>query len=379
MSPRLEPRLRSVLFALVVLALAVPASAHEMGAMQVRIELSKAGLYRAEIRLDPEHAPPLEGAPPFEVTRLGKIEGVTAAIDPKLTHFAQQLLNGSEFTFDGRAVRPERITFAFDPTAPNDPFAAPPRPFLEVRGKVPAGAKTFAYRCALAVGKFPITFDVEGSAQGVVEWQASGQKGVAEKTFSLTELEVQVPTATVIRRYLVLGFTHILPKGLDHILFVLGLFLLSLRWKPLLAQVTAFTLAHTLTLALSIYGLVSLPSRFVETAIALSIVIIALENLFVREVKKSRVALVFAFGLLHGLGFAGVLTELGLPRRAFLPALLSFNVGVELGQLAVLTVAFALVGQPFGSEPWYRRRVVLPASLAIAAVGLWWAIQRMGG
>ena len=355
---------------------AAPLCAHEMGAMQVRVEFSKAGSFRAEFRLDPEHAPPLGGAAPFERTRLGKIEGITSSIDPQLAQFAQQVLEGSRLAFDDREVRPERIAFASDPTDPNDPFAAPPRPFLEVRGKIPAGTATFTYSCSLPVAKFPIAYDVEGRAEGSIEWQTAGDAG---KPFSFAPNEEQISLGSVILRYLGLGFTHILPKGLDHILFVLGLFLLSTRWKPLLAQVTAFTLAHTLTLALSIYGLVSLPSRFVETAIALSIVVVAIENLFVREVHKSRVALVFVFGLLHGLGFAGVLTELGLPRRAFLPALLSFNVGVELGQLSVLAVAFALVGWPFGRAAWYRRRVVLPASLAIAAVGLFWAVERFGG
>ena len=111
---------------------------------------------------------------------------------------------------------------------------------------------------------------------------------------------------------------HILPKGLDHILFVLGIFLLSPRWKTMLLQVTAFTVAHSITLGLSIYGIVSLPSRIVEPLIALSIAYVAIENLLTRELKPWRLALVFMFGLLHGLGFAGVLRELGLPREEFL-------------------------------------------------------------
>ncbi|HXU44619.1 MAG TPA: HupE/UreJ family protein, partial [Thermoanaerobaculia bacterium] len=166
--------------------------------------------------------------------------------------------------------------------------------------------------------------------------------------------------------------------GVDHILFVLGLFLLSLRLRPLLLQVTAFTVAHTLTLGLAMLGWVHLSSRIVEPLIAVSIVYVAVENLFARELKRSRVALVFCFGLLHGLGFAGVLSELGLPRSEFVPALLSFNAGVELGQLSVLAGAFLLVGA-LRSRPWYRLRVVVPASLAIAAVGMYWAIERVLG
>ena len=179
--------------------------------------------------------------------------------------------------------------------------------------------------------------------------------------------------------YLNLGFTHILPKGADHILFVLGIFLLSTRLKPILFQVTAFTVAHTITLALTIYGLVSLSPRIVEPLIALSIVYVTVENIVTPELRPWRVALVFGFGLLHGMGFAGVLSELGLPRSEFLTALLCFNAGVELGQLTVIALASLLIGLPFRHKPWYRRRVVIPGSLAIAAIGLFWFVQRVAG
>ncbi len=165
------------------------------------------------------------------------------------------------------------------------------------------------------------------------------------------------------RQYLWLGYTHILPKGLDHILFVLGIFLLSPRLKPMLLQVTAFTIAHSITLGLSIYGILSLPSRIVEPLIALSIAYVAIENLVTRELKPWRLALVFMFGLLHGLGFAGVLRELGLPRDEFLTALLTFNLGVEGGQLTVIAVAM-LAACAVHEKGWYRQRVVIPASLA---------------
>ena len=169
-----------------------------------------------------------------------------------------------------------------------------------------------------------------------------------------------------------------MPDGLDHILFILGLFLLSARLGPLLWQVTAFTLAHAVTLTLAAYGVIRLSSSVVEPLIALSIAWVAIENLFTSELKPWRPAVVFAFGLLHGLGFAGVLGELGLPGGEFLTALVSFNAGIELGQLAVLVAAFAAVG--WGRHrPWYRRRVVIPASALIALVGLWWAVERSSG
>ena len=123
------------------------------------------------------------------------------------------------------------------------------------------------------------------------------------------------------------------------------------------------------------YGIVSLPSRVVESLIALSIAYVAIENLMTSELKPWRLALVFLFGLLHGMGFAGVLSGLGLPRGAFLTALLSFNLGVEAGQLTVIALA-ALALAWYRHQPWYHRRIVVPASLAIAAVGVYWTVVR---
>jgi len=144
-------------------------------------------------------------------------------------------------------------------------------------------------------------------------------------------------------RYIPVGFDHIIPKGLDHILFVLGLFFLSTRMHTLLWQVTAFTLAHTITLALAATGIVNIPGSIVEPLIALSIVYVAVENLFTDGLSRWRPYIIFGFGLLHGLGFASVLAEFGLPAGSFIPALIGFNIGVEVGQLAVIAVAFLCV------------------------------------
>jgi hypothetical protein len=181
----------------------------------------------------------------------------------------------------------------------------------------------------------------------------------------------------VVREYGWLGLTHIVPFGADHVLFVLGLCLLARGLRPLLAQVTAFTIAHSISLGLAAANVVTLPPRWVEPLIAASIVCIALENVFAPRVTIRRTALVFVFGLLHGLGFAGVLGELGLPRGRFLTALLSFNCGVEAGQLLVIVAAFALVGWWTTRRAWYRPWVVVPASLIIAAVGAFWTIERL--
>ncbi|MGV3614213.1 MAG: HupE/UreJ family protein [Fimbriimonas sp.] len=178
--------------------------------------------------------------------------------------------------------------------------------------------------------------------------------------------------------YVKMGFTHILPEGLDHILFVLGLFLLGSNAKALLKQVTAFTVAHSITLALATLGVVHVPGRFIEPLIALSIAFVAAENLFVKEVRASRTAVVFSFGLVHGMGFAEVFTDAGLRGPSLLTALLSFNVGVELGQLAVVGLALAGIGW-FRKDQRYRAYVVVPASAMISAVALFWTVERMFG
>ena len=181
----------------------------------------------------------------------------------------------------------------------------------------------------------------------------------------------------VFSRFIVQGFEHIIPKGLDHIVFVLGLFFFSLKMRPLLTQVTAFTLAHTVTLALAALGIVRISPAIVEPLIAASIVFVAVENILRPQLGVWRTAVVFFFGLLHGLGFASVLGELGGGSANFVARLIGFNIGVEIGQLAVILAAFLLVGIWFGQKEWYRARIAIPASLVIAAIGAYWFVERV--
>jgi len=158
---------------------------------------------------------------------------------------------------------------------------------------------------------------------------------------------------------------------------VLGIYHLSGRARSVLWQVSAFTVAHSITLGLSMYGIVSVAPRIVEPLIAVSIAYVAIENVFLSELKSWRIALVFAFGLLHGMGFAGALKELGLPRSEFVTALVTFNVGVEAGQLAVIGAAFVLVGWHCAHRDWYRTRIVVPASALIACIAAYWTVERL--
>ncbi len=176
--------------------------------------------------------------------------------------------------------------------------------------------------------------------------------------------------------YLFVGFEHIVPKGYDHILFVIGLFLLSPHFRALGWQVTAFTLAHSVTLGLGVLGLVQLPASIVEPLIAASIVFIAVENLFTDRLKRWRPLVIFGFGLIHGLGFAGVLAETGFPPSQIASALAGFNVGVEIAQLAIIGACFLFAGLWFRSRAWYRAVISMPASVAIACIAIFWVIER---
>lgn len=359
------------LLALLLLAFPAAAAAHELGTIRVSAELRKDGTFEIDAIVDRQHLPPGFGASGRIDPRFGKIDGLTPELEARVGGLIADSINGVHVAFDGREVAP-RVAVV----RPEGGVSVAEAPELKLRlsGAIPGGARTFTWRNDVKLGTYMLAIRTEGQEAIARQWI----EGPAEsEPFRLKSEIVPMTRGQVAAAYLKLGFTHILPKGADHILFVLGIFLLSTRLKPILLQVTAFTVAHTITLALTIYGLVSLSPRIVEPLIALSIVYVAVENILTPELRPWRVALVFGFGLLHGMGFAGVLSELGLPRSEFLTALLCFNAGVELGQLTVIAAALVLIGLPFRRKPWYRRRVVVPGSIAIAAVGLFWFVQRV--
>jgi HupE / UreJ protein len=185
------------------------------------------------------------------------------------------------------------------------------------------------------------------------------------------------PTQHVVWYYLQLGVRHIIPEGFDHILFVVSLCLLNTKIKTILWQATAFTVAHSITLALSMKSIIIAPSAVVEPIISLSILFVAAENILLTQLKPWRVLIVFMFGMIHGMGFASSLNEIGLPRNKFFTSILSFNAGVEIGQIAVITLTFLLLVIPMGRKPWYRTRAVYPLSAMIGCIAAFWTIQRI--
>jgi len=280
---------------------------------------------------------------------------------------------------DGSLSKPSTFTFV----VPRLPSVAP----LTLR--IPMGAEIdypVAYTVQIPAAHVSITRWLEDGAHesapfdwaSRVPWEVAGAGGaVMAKSDPAAGFDPdRLPWYAQLAMYLRLGFRHIVPEGLDHILFVLGLFFLGITWRKLLSQTTVFTVAHATTLFLSAYGIFRLPSQYVEPAIALSITWIALENVSSPTLGIARLAVVFCFGLIHGLGFASSLSDVPFPRKDFVVALLGFNVGVDLGQLCVIALAFLAVGR-FRHEPWFRARIAVPCSLVIAAIGLWWAIERI--
>ena len=182
---------------------------------------------------------------------------------------------------------------------------------------------------------------------------------------------------TVFWKYMIIGFQHIIPLGFDHILFITCVFFLNTDLKKVIIQASMFTLAHSITLGLAMYGIIKPLANIIEPLIAISIVFLAIENIFSDKIKPWRLVMVFLFGMVHGMGFAGALSQMGMPQYAFATALISFNVGVEIGQLTIILLLYFLVAKIFSNKIWYRRRVVIPANVVIAIVAAYWTIERI--
>lgn len=214
---------------------------------------------------------------------------------------------------------------------------------------------------------------------------AEGDPGQIDDARLLAALDERRGFFETLGLYMTIGIGHILPDGADHILFVLAVFLASVRVKALVWQISAFTVAHTATLGLAAVGFITPSAALVEPLIAFTIAFVAIENLVFKEMSAWRPVVVFAFGLIHGLGFAGFFGELGLPPGQFWSALIGFNLGVEIGQLSVIAAA-AVAGyairralrDPAGTAG-YRNWIVRPGSALIGLTGLWWGIARLSG
>lgn len=365
-----------------------------------------------------------------------------AALEAQFQVFWPQMAAAITLTADGTPLTPQLDAISVDLVANVEVVRTST---MQFSAELPDGANTVQMGWAPEFGVLVLRqMDVPAPYDGYLE------AGALSDQITLEGGDRASPWQSFLN-YIPVGFDHIVPKGLDHILFVLGLFFLAARMRPLLLQVSLFTVAHTITLALAALGYTAFMDDFfqrvfgiefiavVEPLIALSIAYVAIENIFMKGISPWRPVVIFIFGLLHGLGFASVLAEFGLPEATFVPALIGFNIGVELGQIAVIAVMFLCVWQAlrvdrganevnqgftvygvlliaalalvaldpkvlviaFENPIWifagplaavfilciismqyrdqleaYRRIVAMPCSVGIATVGLYWFVER---
>ncbi len=244
---------------------------------------------------------------------------------------------------------------------------------LALRWTCPAGGGALVY----AVSLF---HDVDPAAKHLVSLGGDAKRLalLSVGTPSVVLATVTGSAGDVAWQYLLTGVEHI-ALGWDHMAFVVAVILWGRRPWPLVRVVTAFTVAHSITLSLAVLDVVRLPTAPVEILIALSIVYVAAENFFVRDIAR-RWRLTFLFGLIHGFGFAGALRDFGLPADALGVALAAFNVGVELGQIAIVLAGLALLTLADRAHGGVRDpRLVKGVSAALVVCGLIWTVQRVLG
>ena len=240
-------------------------------------------------------------------------------------------------------------------------FARPPTPSLEVHGPLFDWEDTHETYVNLRVGDRLEVQDLLDHTHTRATWVTGEKRDLGR----------------VVLRFVREGVHHIF-IGPDHILFILGLLLLGGSLRQLLRIVTAFTIAHSLTLAVATLGWLQPPARVVEPLIALSIIVVGIENLLAEQRHRDwRAPLAFGFGLVHGFGFASVLRELSLPADALGGALVSFNVGVELGQMAIVVVAAPLLAWLRRWRPAWSPGILRGGSLVVIAAGAYWLVERL--
>jgi hypothetical protein len=369
------------LYAVVIALLSgVAVHAHEIGTTRVSVLFQEGQTYNVEIVTDAAAL-----AEKLKASAGGSLplDTCSTCLQSVYAGFDEQFRQRVKLAFDAQDVHPA-ISYA---VAPGTDAMSPAVVTIRLTGRIPPDARHFTWTYAWTFASYALTVQRAVSEEATTEWLEGGQTSAP---FTLTSPTPPVDRLGTAWRYLTLGFTHILPLGFDHILFLLALLLPAVlwwengRWRPAMALrtvlletagiVTAFTLAHSLTLSLAVLGVVNLPSRLVESVIALTVFLAALNNLF-PVVTTRRWLLAFTLGLIHGFGFASALWDLGLPMDALALALASFNLGVETGQLAivaaVLPLAFAL------RQTWLYRRLALPVgSATVALLALVWCLER---
>lgn len=354
------------------------AEGHEMRPALVDLTIAGDGQLSVEIRTNAEallagiagaHPAGASQAPSAEYDRLRRLE--PEALSAELATFLPKLTDAVLVRVGSEAA----VLSAVGVSVPAVGDLGLPRLSLfELKGALPDTDGPLTWRYGADFGDSVLRLHVDGAEE--LLYSGYVPAGSTSDPVAIDRSDRQSGWG-VLRDYIVVGFQHILPKGLDHILFVVGLYLLAAGPRALLSQVTMFTVAHSVTLALGLLGVLKIPASIVEPLIALSIVYVAIDNLLELGLARFRLAVIFCFGLLHGLGFAGVLQEFGLPAGEIAPALIGFNLGVEAGQITVIALCFLGFGLWFGNRRWYRRNFAVPASGMLSLIGALWFVERV--
>ena len=380
---RLQKILQKLLLLLMIITLGLPASADIVKPALVEISVFSDARVTIEIRTSIEalltgingrYRNTQEAPNTDAYDALRELEA--SDLRQQFVGFHAELLDGVELVVDGASIPLEigEITIA-----PPGYTKVPRASVIHLVGVIPKESISLRWYYPLRFGDQAVRVRQVNEEAGEYHW--SDHQWIEDdrpsEPFSLTQVFAKPTFWSVSSPYLSAGFLHIVPKGLDHILFILGIFLMSMQLRPLVLQVTMFTIAHSLTLSLGVFRLVHLQPKVVEPLIALSIAYVAFENLANDRLNRFRLPVIFVFGLLHGLGFASILTEFGLPADLYLAALLWFNVGVEFGQVALLIAAYLAITIWFSDPHVYRRSIVLPGSLLIGGLGAYWTVERV--
>ena len=274
------------------------------------------------------------------------------------------------------AGRPLPLELAAIDVADEDDLSLSRDTKLRLRSSFPKAGEAIAIQWQPAMGALLIR---QMGTGGDPEYSDYLPNGGESQAFMLSDAR-PVPLGSVIGKYIHSGIIHIVPAGLDHILFVVGLLAYGLSARGLIFQISLFTVAHTITLAAASLGWINISGSIVEPLIALSIAWIGVENMIRTSgrVAITRSSVVFVFGLLHGLGFASVLADFGLPQSAYIVGLLSFNLGVEIGQLIIVVPIFLMLRALKLTDRRFRRGFQIPESTIISAIGLFWFVERVG-
>jgi hydrogenase/urease accessory protein HupE len=347
-----------------LLGIAVPAEAHQVNLVTARVALTPDRTVSVELGLKGSDVDRLIGTKTYDAKR--------DAVDPAAVEAARSAIlvyMSAHLAVTGGA----RACSAGDAAILPDGDGVIYRNSFACAG----APGDLIYRSTVLTEKDPAARQVVLIAQGRSETQALLDAGNTTVTLSTAP----PPLWSTMQRYLLTGIEHIF-LGYDHIAFLIAVMLWARRLIPVVKIVTAFTIAHSITLSLAALDVLVIPSRIVEPAIGASIVFVAVENFFSRDVDR-RWRMAFLFGLIHGFGFAGVLREIGLPTNAAVPALAAFNIGVEIGQVAIVAVALPILrladrlSAQDRSEPVRAAGLVYAVSAVIGLLGGYWLLARI--